>query len=284
MPSTEAQSTANRARLSTVFLPHGGGPWPFMDMGAFGPTGLWDRLRAYTEGLANLGGGPPNAVLVISAHWEEPVATVMNGAQPPMLYDYYGFPEETYRLQWPAPGAPAVAERICELLSQAGLESRQDADRGFDHGVFVPLMLAYPQAEVPTLQLSLLASLDPAAHIALGKAIEPLRDEGVFILGSGMSYHNLSNFRDPSPSARQTMSRESAPFDDWLADAVQGDAERRERLLCDWERAPHARACHPREEHLLPLMVVAGAAGGDRAHLPFRDHWNGARLSAVQFG
>lgn len=240
----------------------------------------YERMSAYLRGLSAALPRRPSALLVVSAHWEEPVVTVMAAERPPMLYDYRGFPSETYEVQWPAPGAPATAARVRELLDGAGIASAQDDRRGFDHGTFVPLALAYPDADVPTLQLSLEAGLDPEKHLAVGRALAPLRDEGVFILGSGMSYHNMRGFFGQV----QTAHEDSIAFDEWLAESCALDSAARAGRLAAWTDAPSGRACHPREEHLLPLMVVAGAADDDAATLPYRDEIMGTRVSAVHFG
>lgn len=266
----------SRARLPVVYLPHGGGPWPFVNLG-LGSQAERDALAAYLKGLRQLPPRPPRALLVVSAHWEEPVPTVMTGARPPLLFDYYGFPPESYELTWPAPGAPDVAARVQELLRQAGIESRGNAERGFDHGTFVPLKLTYPDAQVPTLQLSLKAGLDPSEHLALGRALAPLRDEGVFIIGSGMSYHNMRGFGPQGHAA-------SAAFDAWLRSAVTAEPSGRNELLRNWTQAPAARAAHPREEHLLPLMVIAGAAQGDRGRVAFHGTFLSTEISAHSFG
>jgi aromatic ring-opening dioxygenase catalytic subunit (LigB family) len=263
-------------RMPAVFLPHGGGPWPFVEIG-IGTKVELEALATYLRSLRSLPKTPPKAVLVVSAHWEESVPTVMNGANPPMLYDYYGFPPESYRITWPAPGDPVLAARVADLLAKAGFATGTDAKRGFDHGTFVPLKLTYPDADVPTVQLSLKAGLDPAEHLAMGRALAPLRDEGVFIVGSGMTYHNLRAF---SPQAAPV----SETFDAWLAEtATLAQAERDERLTA-WSRAPAARLAHPREEHLLPLMVVAGAAGADRGARAYDGTILGLRISAYHFG
>jgi aromatic ring-opening dioxygenase catalytic subunit (LigB family) len=214
---------------------------------------------------------------VISAHWEEPVPTVMTGERPPLFYDYYGFPPESYRLTWPAPGHPALAARVRGLLEGAGFATAANAERGFDHGTFVPLKLTYPAADVPTVQLSLRRGLDPAEHLAIGRALAPLRDEGVFIVGSGMSYHNLRAF---NASGRAP----SAAFDAWLGEAIAQDPEERARRLTRWSEAPSARQAHPREEHLLPLMVVAGAAGADKGRTAYNGTLVGLRISGFHFG
>jgi aromatic ring-opening dioxygenase catalytic subunit (LigB family) len=194
-----------------------------------------------------------------------------------MLYDYYGFPPESYRITWPAPGDPTLAARVRELLSSAGFDTAADAQRGFDHGTFVPLKLTYPQADVPTVQLSLKRGLDPKEHLAIGRALRPLRDEGVFIVGSGMTYHNLRAFH---ASARPI----AESFDAWLRETIALPASERDARLMQWESAPAARQAHPREEHLLPLMVIAGAAGDDRGTVAYNGTIVGLRLSAHHFG
>ena len=263
-------------RLPVVFLPHGGGPWPFVDL-RIGSKAEQAELATYLRSVAGVPHTPPKAVLVISAHWEEAVPTVMSGQAPPLLYDYYGFPPESYAITWPAPGQPALAKRVRELLGSAGFESAENAERGFDHGTFVPLKLAYPNADVPTVQLSLKRGLDPKEHLAMGRALAPLRDEGVFIIGSGMTFHNLRAFGPQS-------SRAADAFDGWLRETAALEPSERDRRLADWSSAPSARQAHPREEHLLPLMVIAGAAGADRAELAYNGKIMGLRLSAYHFG
>lgn len=271
----QARQRARSARMPAIYLPHGGGPWPFVEV-PFGDPAELASLATYLRSVPAFAPTPPRAVLVISAHWEERVPTLMTSSAPPMLYDYYGFPPESYTITWPAPGEPALARRIRGLLTQAGIESAENADRGFDHGTFVPLKLAFPQADVPTVQLSLVRGLDPAQHLAIGRALAPLRDEGVLIIGSGMSYHNLRAF---GPRAAPI----SEAFDAWMREAVTKPRAERDARLTTWASAPAARQAHPREEHLLPLMVVAGAAGDDRAEIAFDGTILGLRLSAVHF-
>jgi aromatic ring-opening dioxygenase catalytic subunit (LigB family) len=263
-------------RFPVVFVPHGGGPWPFVEVGV--PREDVERLAAYLRSVASIPPYPPKALLVVSAHWEEPVPTVMTSARPPILYDYYGFPPESYEITWPAPGAPALAGRVRQLLADADIQSNADGERGYDHGTFIPLKLTYPDADVPAVQLSLKRGLDPAEHLAIGRALAPLRDEGIFIIGSGMTFHNLRAFRDPraAPVAET--------FDAWLQESMVQDAPLRDHRLEEWTSAPAARGAHPREEHLLPLMVAAGAAGEDRAVVGFNDTFAGLRLSAYHFG
>jgi aromatic ring-opening dioxygenase catalytic subunit (LigB family) len=264
------------SRMPVVFIPHGGGPWPFVEMGF--PRADVDRLAGYLRAVRSVPPRPPRALLVVSAHWEEQVPTVMTAERPPILYDYYGFPPESYTITWPAPGAPDLATRVRGLLNAAGIPNAADAARGYDHGTFIPLKLTYPTADVPAIQLSLKQGLDPAEHLALGRALIPLRDEGIFIIGSGMTFHNLRAFRDPraAPVAET--------FDAWLRDAMTLDAESRNRRLEQWTSAPAARSAHPREEHLIPLMVASGAAGEDSAVVAFNDTFTGLRLSAYHFG
>src|SRR3954467_2165055 len=210
--------------MPTVYLPHGGGPWPFVDLGSRDKSGD-EALAAHLRSVRDVPKTRPAALLAISAHWEEPVPTVMTAARPPMLYDYGGFPPESYRLTWPAPGDPALASRVRSLLEKAGFETAADPKRGFDHGTFVPLKLAYPEAEVPAVQLSLVQGLDPSEHLELGRALAPLRGEGVFIIGSGIPFHNLGALGDPRALSL------SEQFDAWLREAcVQAPAERDARL------------------------------------------------------
>ena len=262
--------------MPVVFLPHGGGPWPFVELGN-DPAGH-ARLAKYLRGVADVPPVAPKALLVISAHWEAPVATVMSGVQPPLLFDYYGFPPASYQVSWAAPGNPALAQRVRALLGLAGFATAEDKERGFDHGTFVPLKLAYPQAEVPVVQLSLVQGLNAERHVAMGRALAPLRDEGVFIIGSGMSFHNLRMFADPRSA------QVSATFDAWLQGAATRPMAERDGLLSRWDAAPAARAAHPREEHLVPLMVVAGAAGVDRGVVAYDDTLMNLRLSAYHYG
>ncbi len=262
--------------LPTLFLPHGGGPCFFMDWTA-GPPNTWHRMAEFLRGIDAALPARPASLLVISGHWEAPLPTVTTSAAPSLIYDYSGFPPHTYELRWPAPGSPLLAERVRQLLGQVGIESRADAQRGFDHGVFIPLKVSFPEANLPTVQLSLRAGLDPATHLAIGRALAPLRDEGVLIIGSGMSYHNMRGFMTAAALPH------SQRFDSWLAHAVE-DPATRDADLTAWSSAPSARESHPREEHLLPLMVAAGAAGPAPGRVIFRDQVMGVVVSAVQFG
>jgi aromatic ring-opening dioxygenase catalytic subunit (LigB family) len=275
-----ATPSAIATRLPTLFIPHGGGPCFFMDPPPGDPQ-AWDAMAAYLRGIAASIGTRPRAILVISAHWETARPTVGTNARPAMLFDYYGFPEHTYQLKYPAPGSPALASRVRELLAQADIAADEDPARGYDHGVFVPFLLAFPDADIPVVQLSLRADLDPAAHLAIGRALAPLRDEGVLIVGSGMSYHNLREFWSTRPEDVEAAAR----FDNWLAAAVENpESAARDKQLAAWAAAPGARAAHPRAEHLLPLMVAAGAAANDPGRRTYRDRVFGKAVSGFQFG
>ncbi len=270
-------STSRSAKMPTLFIPHGAGPCFFMEW-TMGPKDSWERLASWLRGIDGSLPEPPRALLVISAHWETTVPTVLASSHPPLLFDYSGFPPHTYELTWPAPGSPELASRVGALLSAAGIESTTETTRGFDHGVFVPLKVAYPDAKIPTVQLSLRAGLDPKAHLAIGRALAPLRDEGVLIVGSGLSFHNMGAIKSGSGGPA------SLAFDGWLSSIVEKDPATRDAELAAWSQAPSARDSHPREEHLLPLMVAAGAAGADRGKSVFRDVIMGMTVSAIRFG
>lgn len=242
-------------RTDVVFLSHGGGPLPLL-----GDSGHRDMVARLQELAATL--PRPDAILVVSAHWEAPEATVTAAARPSLIYDYNGFPPEAYEIQYPCPGAPALAEQVCQALRHAGQPARQDAERGLDHGVFVPLKLMYPAADIPVVQLSLADTLDAGTHLAMGRALRALDYDNLLVIGSGFSFHNMQAFFAPSTPATETANQ---AFEDWLADTccdpALSETEREQRLL-HWEQAPHARFCHPREEHLLPLHVCYGLAAG----------------------
>lgn len=274
--SSHAMNAASEQRMPVYFVTHGGGPWPWVEQWLPWHAELAQSLRAMPGQMSR----KPRAVLLISAHWEEADFTVQTAAQPPMLYDYSGFPPHTYAVQYPAAGNPALALQVASLLKDAGMACAQDAKRGFDHGAFVPLHLIYPQADVPVVQLSLRASLNAAEHLAAGRALASLRSEGVLILGSGASYHNMRTFGPAGHAPSQL-------FDDWLAHTLMGQsAAERSQRLSDWQSAPAARIAHPREEHLLPLMVAVGAAQDDAAQRVFNQQgfMDSATVSSYRFG
>lgn len=261
--------------MPSYFISHGGGPWPWIpEMRA----GLATLERALVEMVA---GFPrrPTAILMVSGHWETAAVRVMSAARPGMIYDYSGFPPHTYQIVYGAPGAPAVADHAARLLVDAGIAAMLDPAQGFDHGTFAPMAVMYPAADMPLLQLSILRNHDPAEHFRIGRALAPLRDEGIAIIGSGLSFHNLRLF---GPAARQP----SAAFDAWLTDALARPPAAREQAMLAWEQAPFARVCHPREDHLVPLFVALGAAGADPATRIYHDAdiMGGVTASSFAFG
>lgn len=238
---------------SAFFLSHGGGPLPLL-----GDSGHLEMVSCLKSIAAKI--PRPRAIVVVSAHWETQIPTITVGPKPQIIYDYYGFPEESYQIRYPCPGEPSVARKIHQLLSAAGIESALDDARGFDHGLFVPLTIMYPAADIPCVQLSLMNSLDPLRHIEMGRALQALRDDNILLIGSGFSFHNMKAFfRPDTAEARQ----DNHAFEEWLLTTCSrsdySEEERSQRLV-EWARAPAARYCHPREEHLLPLHVCYGAA------------------------
>ena len=262
-------------RLPTYFISHGGGPWPWLPDMARQLAPLAQSLSRMPEEI----GERPKAVLMISGHWETEAFSVMSAAQPPMVYDYYNFPAHTYEITYPAPGAPALAAKVEEMISSAGLPARQDAEMGFDHGTFVPMALMYPEADMPLFQVSMRHNYDPAEHFALGRALAPLRDEGVLIVGSGLSYHNLSLF---GPGAKEP----STVFDSWLTETLSQPPEQRRQSIMAWEKAPLARVCHAKEDHLVPLFAALGAAEDEVATRVYHqsDIFGGVTASSFRFG
>jgi aromatic ring-opening dioxygenase catalytic subunit (LigB family) len=238
-------------QASALFLSHGGGPLPLLGDPAH--EEMVEGLRSIAAAIER-----PEAIIVVSAHWEESIATITGGERPEIIYDYYGFPPESYEIEYPAPGYPGLADRLQGCLFSNGVEAELDTGRGFDHGLFIPMKIMYPEADIPCIQLSLLASLDPAAHIALGAAMSEMRRDGILVIGSGFSFHNLKAFFSPDAALPD---EKNDAFERWLIETCSSpelDEAERARRLVDWAAAPHARYCHPREEHLLPLHVCYG--------------------------
>ncbi len=232
------------------YVPHGGGPCFFMD----DPQGHWTGMRQFLTTLPSSLETQPRAILVVSGHWETAGLSLTSNAHPELYFDYYGFPPHTYQLRYDVPGEPALAQRIGLLLESAGFQCATDPHRGLDHGVFVPLKVIYPTANIPVIELSLDRHLDADYHLSVGRALAPLRQEGVLLLCTGMSFHNLRAFGDPRATAP------SAQFDHWLTQTVCLPPSERAAKLAQWHSAPFAGTAHPRPEHLLPLMVAAGCA------------------------
>lgn len=261
-----------RMTMPSLYIPHGGGPCFFMD----DPQGMWTGMEHFLRSLPNILPERPRAILIVTGHWETDGFRLTGAARPDLLFDYYGFPEHTYRLRYPVPGDPALAERAAGLLRSAGLDGAVDGDRGLDHGAFVPLMVAFPEADIPVVEMSLDRSLDPLLAARAGAALQPLRDEGVLIVGAGMSFHNMQAYR------QSTAAEPSRLFDDWLVDSVEAAPEGRAERLAGWAEAPAGRYAHPREEHLLPLMVAAGASQG-RGNKIYGEPVLGTMISGFRF-
>ncbi len=263
-------------RLPTFFISHGGGPWPYIPEMKL----QFARTAQWLSSLPKTFNQKPKAILSISGHWEEAEFTVSTAKEPPMIYDYSGFPEHTYQIKYPAQGSPEIAQHINNLLQNAGIKNLINSAHGFDHGTFVPLFLMYPNAEIPVISMSLKANYSPSEHLKMGNSLKSLRDEGVLIIGSGLSYHNMRAFFNSSIAGPV-----SVEFGKWLAKIVtEKNIAVRNSKLIDWEKAPAARQAHPQEDHLLPLMVVAGAAGEDLGKIVFVDTVNGIEMASYGFG
>ncbi|MBS98108.1 MAG: dioxygenase [Oceanospirillaceae bacterium] len=254
-----------------LYLSHGGGPRPLL--GDPDHAEMVAQFQALARELPK-----PSAILLISAHWEESVPTITAGVNPGLIYDYYGFPPESYEIQYPAPGEPELAHQLAQCLKDAGMPAHLDHQRGFDHGMFVPLKVMYPDADIPVVQLSLINDLSAANHLALGQALQALKYENLLVIGSGFSFHNMRAFYAPETGEIRAS---NLAFEQWLQETLttsEVGEEERARRLESWERAPAARFCHPREEHLLPLHVCYGLAGR-----PCDDHLS-ARILGKQSG
>jgi 4,5-DOPA dioxygenase extradiol len=249
MRSAIRSSPKAKAIIRPLFISHGAPTLPFEDVAA----------RRFLAGLA--GTMPrPRAILAVSAHWETRVPTVNAVEHNPTVHDFSGFPDALYKLSYPAPGDPALASRVIDLLGDAGLATKSDASRGIDHGAWVPLLLAWPEADIPVVQLSVQSHLGPGHHLELGRALAPLAAEDVLIMGSGSFTHDLSSWRGQAGMAEPEW---VTSFADWM------DAALAEGRTCDLlsyrHLAPNAARNHPTEEHLLPLFVAMGAGSPDAA-------------------
>lgn len=268
----------NQRRWPTYFISHGGGPWPWLKA----EMPFFDELEKSLQAIPRELGEKPRAILMISGHWESHDFAIMANPQPPMIYDYGGFPEHTYHIHYRASGDAQLAQDVSRLLGAAGLHSHLDRERGFDHGAFTPLAVMYPDADVPVVQLSLRQDFDVVAHIQVGRVLSELRDQGILIIGSGLSYHNLRQFGNIAVSG--PVSRD---FDAWLGRAMlSSDYVERTRSLIAWAQAPAARLAHPREDHLMPLLVAVGAAEHEPATRVYyeTDFLGGMTVSSYRFG
>ncbi|GHF09950.1 dioxygenase family protein [Streptomyces morookaense] len=259
--------SATPGRMPALYLSHGAPP--------LADDALWTRqLADWSAGLPR-----PAAILMISAHWEEAPLALGATTTVPLVYDFWGFPEHYYRVQYASPGAPALADRVRKMLRGAGTPVQDLPDRGLDHGAYVPLVEMYPDADIPVLQLSM-PTLDPQRLLQLGRRLAPLRDEGVLIVGSGFFTHNLAALRHAGPQPPAW----SAEFDAWGDEALQ--AQDVDALLDFAHAAPAAALAHPRTEHFAPLFVTLGAAEDelDSGRTVIDGFWGGLAKRSVQFG
>lgn len=238
----------------------------------------------------------PRAIILVTAHWTTSQPTISAGASPSLLYDYYGFPPETYAIKYPAPGAPEIAARVAAAMTAEGLTPKLDATRGWDHGVFVPLKLAVPAADVPVVQVSVLASEDPAQHLRMGRALAALRDDNIAIVGSGFaSFHNIGIMQSLRGFRGNSLDKSWLAFkaktDEWngaLTEAVTtANATARGDKVARWRDFPHADMMHPPSggEHFMPLIVCAGAAReDDGAGKTYKDEYMGVDIFTYYWG
>lgn len=246
-------SATQTSTPSVIYISHGGGPLPLLGDDAH--RELVMNLNTIANSIPR-----PSAILVVSAHWEQTRTAITRHAKPELIYDYSGFPQASYEIRYPAPGNPHLADKIIKTLQSSNIDAVADNQRGFDHGLFVPLKIMYPDAGIPCLQLSLIKGLNPLEHIQLGKALSGLHEQNLLIIGSGFSFHNMRAFFTPGDD--ETRAKNEA-FDHWLTEtccSTDLDEQHREHRLINWDQAPYARYCHPREEHLLPLHVCYGVA------------------------
>lgn len=258
--------------MRVVYLSHGGGPMPLL--GDPSHDELVGTLKDIAQAIEK-----PAAIIVVSAHWEASQATITSATEPELIYDYYGFPPESYQIQYPAKGSPELALALEKTFHDHGVAVALDEHRGFDHGVFVPLKIMFPDADIPCIQVSLVKGLDPDEHIKIGEAIAELNIPNLLVIGSGFSFHNMREFF--APNTHDTIAKNQA-FESWLIETCSDDsltyAAGKQRLM-DWSHAPGARFCHPREEHLLPLHTCYGVAQGP-ANKVYELHVLGKKASA----
>ena len=264
------QNNSNQGQV--IYFSHGGGPLPILGDSSH------QKMIQFMQTLPGKI-NKPEAIIVFSAHWEENIITIQSGAQPSMMYDYYGFPPAAYSIKYPCQGNSKLAAAVGELLQNAGINCILDDERPYDHGSYIPLKMMYPDADIPVIQISLNHSLNAAVHLKLGEALKPLLTENVLMIGSGFSFHNMRAF---DFNGEEIEDARNNAFQDSLIEicCIETDESSRYELLADWDKLPHARYCHPREEHLLPLHVCAAAATG-QAELIFDNYILGKRAIAL---
>ncbi len=263
--------TSTRNKSQIIYFSHGGGPLPILG----DPT--HETMVTFMKDLPTQL-RRPEAIVVFSAHWEENTVTIQSGETPGMLYDYYGFPEEAYQITYPCRGNKPLAEKIADLLSQSSIDCRLDPQRPYDHGSYIPLMMMYPEADIPVIQISLHHGLNPVTHLQIGKALRPLLEDNLLFIGSGFSYHNMGGFDFRGRRIEDPLNND---FQNSLIDICCADSEDESTWdrLADWKQLPGADYCHPRSEHLLPLHVCAGI-GGAQGNKIFDDYILGKRAVA----
>lgn len=257
-----------------VYFSHGGGPLPILgDPGHAEMISFMKKLPGELE--------KPEAIIVVSAHWEEEVPTITGNNNPSLFFDYYGFPNEAYDIRYSVPGNTGLAYQVRELLGRNNIQSVIDDKRGLDHGVFIPLLMMYPEADIPVTQISLIRGLDPAKHLSLGKVLHQLSEEKILIIGSGFSFHNMNAFDWGENNKKDERNN---GFQDWLKEVCTGELSQKEReeKLQNWEKVTGARYCHPREEHLIPLHVCCGAAA-KKGKIIFDNYIMGKRALAIRW-
>ena len=254
-----------------IYFSHGGGPLPILNDPAH------DKMIQFMKNLStNI--RRPDSIIVFSAHWEEETVTIQSGNSPDLIYDYYGFPEPSYSIEYPCKGNPQLASKISEAFSNFGIEHRMEKDRPYDHGSYIPLKIIYPDADIPVLQISLNHNLDPFTHLNIGKALRTLLDDNLLIIGSGFSFHNMRYFNF---NGEDTDDPKNNEFQDKLISicCYEKDVDKKWKDLIEWESIPWSRYCHPREEHLLPLHICAGLSDSPGT-LIFDDYILGKRSTA----
>lgn len=254
-----------------IYFSHGGGPLPVLH----DPT--HEKMVEFMKDLPSRI-VKPEAIIVFSAHWEERVVTIQSGSQPGMVYDYYGFPEEAYHVKYDCKGNTQLAAQVSELFEKEGIEHRLDDERPYDHGSYIPLKMMYPDGDIPVIQVSLNHNLDPLTHLKIGKALRPLMKENLLFIGSGFSFHNMRQFDFQGEDRPDPL---NDAFQDRLIEICcqEEDEGKKWEYLTEWESIPGARYCHPREEHLLPLLVCAGISVKQGKKI-FDDYILGKRATA----
>lgn len=256
-------------RMPVIYLSHGAPP--------LADDPLWtSQLAEWSTAMPK-----PSSVLMVSAHWEDDPLTLSATETVPLFYDFWGFPQRYYEVEYPAPGAPELANQVEGLLTDANQSVRRDPERGLDHGAYVPLVEMYPEADVPVLQISM-PTLDPGALFVIGQKLAPLRDQGVLIVGSGFSTHNLREMNwHAGPDAHPPTW--SAEFDDWLSKSL--DSKDLDSMIDFQRAAPAAHLAHPRTEHFAPLFIALGASSesGLDSQSEVEGFWFGLSKRSVQF-